>query len=311
MTIRRIISITLSLFLMSAAVELVSITEAHARVGGGRSVGRPSGFNRRAAPPPAQQNRPAANPNNNNPQQPPQSPPAPPSRGNFMRGLAGSIAGGFLGSMLFSSLGHAAGFGSHGGIGFLEIMLFAAVAFFAFRWLRSRQQVPAYNSARTGTDYGSDFSRNTDDTRKYFQAESSTPDAFTGAVISKDQASDIFFKIQGAWTRRDLSSVKNLVGQDMYTTLDRDVSDLKQLGHMNRLENISVRNVEVVDSRTESGCDYTDVRFSANLLDYTVDEKSNKVVKGDDTSPVMFEEVWSFAKTPAGSTWQLVGIEQA
>lgn len=310
MTTCRFIRIIFSLFLTSALVGVVSITEAHARVGGGRSVGRPSGFNRRSAPPPAQQNRPANDQNYGNPQQP-QNPPGAPARGNFMRGLAGGLAGGLLGSMLFSSLGQAAGFNGHGGIGFLEIILFAAIAFFAFRWFRNRQLVPAYTSARACAGYGSDVSPSGNDHLRQLPTDSSPSSVLGTAVIDKDQASDIFFKIQGAWTRRDLTSVKGLLGQEMYSTLDRDVADLKQQGHINRLENISVRNVEVVDSRTESGCDYAAVRFSANLLDYTVDERSNEVLKGNDTSPVVFEEVWSFAKMPVSSTWQLVGIEQS
>ncbi|MCX6109577.1 MAG: TIM44-like domain-containing protein [Proteobacteria bacterium] len=63
-------------------------------------------------------------------------------------------------------------------------------------------------------------------------------------------------------------------------------------------------------SLQEGGDEYSTVRFSANLLDYTVDERTEQGVDGSDSSPVKFEEDWTFAKPARGDAWQLVGIQQ-
>jgi len=49
--------------------------------------------------------------------------------------------------------------------------------------------------------------------------------------------------------------------------------------------------------------------FTPNLLDYTIDERSNAVVSGSMTESVKFAEEWTWAR-PAGTlNWKLEGIE--
>lgn len=284
------------LFLLGATFEITGGTRAEARVGGGRSSGRASGFGSRRAAPPASQ------PYNRNAN--PMGQPAASPGGGFMRGLAGGIAGGFLGSMLFGSLGHAAGGGGGGGgIGFLEILLMAGLAYFGFRWWKNRQQVATANSAPF--DYAA-YDRNKDQSFSQVGGGSAT----ASPAIDTDEASDIFFKIQGAWTRRDLTSVRGLLGGEMPTLLNQDLDELKRNQRINRLENISVRGVDFTETWQESGVDYTTARFTANLLDYTVDEKTAQVLEGSDSVPVKFEEDWTFAKDRNSANWQLVGIQQ-
>jgi predicted lipid-binding transport protein (Tim44 family) len=55
--------------------------------------------------------------------------------------------------------------------------------------------------------------------------------------------------------------------------------------------------------------EYINVLFTANLLDYTVEESSGKVVKGDSTDPVKFEEIWTFARPVNSTLWKLEGIK--
>ncbi len=293
-----------SLFFASFVVLITGLLlseDAQARAGRGRSMGRPSSFNsRRSAPPPSQK----AQPNN---QDGMRNQPPNPNGGGFMRGIAGGLAGGFLGSMLFSSIGHGAGFGGGqgGGIGLIEIILLGGLAYVGFRWWKNRQQL---SYASQNGDYGNS-------NRSHINAEASPSQrlqikAFDDVEITPDVASDIFFKIQGAWTRRDLSSVQKLVGSEIEKFLREDLQDLKAKRQINRLENIAVRGAEIADSWVEDGSSYSDVRFTANLLDYTVEEESGRVIEGSDSEPVKFEEIWTFAATQGTSNWQVVGIQQ-
>jgi predicted lipid-binding transport protein (Tim44 family) len=291
--LRAFLIVLAAVFTVSFALPSV---DAEARAGRGRSMGRSFGSRQTPPPPPPQQQSTAYN-QNAYPQQQPQMG----NRGGFMRGIAGGLAGGFLGSMLFSSLGHASGFGGgHGGIGFLEIMLFAGLAYFGFRWWKNRQAHPAYAMARGNTST-SQFAPPLN--VGGFRAP--TPEG-----IAADAASDIFFKIQGAWTRRDLSRVQDLLGADVRDSLSQDIADLKAAGRINRLENITVRNAEVLGAWSEGGLELSSVRFTANVLDYTVDEATGRVLEGSDDQPVKFEEEWTFAKREGASAWQLVGIQQ-
>jgi len=310
----RISSLVRALMLIlfaSVALEMAA-TDSFARAGGGRrSMGRSAPSRQYSSPAP--QNRPGQAP-------PPNYAQPQPRGGGFMRGLAGGVAGGFLGSMLFSSMGHAAGgMGGGvggGGIGLIEIILIAGLAYLAFRWWKSRQMklgtaagANGHGTSAFSTPYGA---------QGYSSPESNYAPAQpmansyidSGTSIQADEASDLFFKVQGAWTRRDLSSVNEILGPEIYQELARDVADLKAKRQINRLENISVRKVDVLDRWNDQGSEYAKIRFTANLLDYTVDEQSGATVEGSTTTPVKFEEDWTFCRQTAYAAWQLVGIEQ-
>jgi len=300
------------------ALQFLSVQTAEARVGGGRSVGRSfggsSGGFRRSPPPPSSSgynnnyNNQARYGNNN------AIPPAA-SGGGFFRSVAGGMAGGFLGSMLFSSLGHSGGMGyggggmgyggagGGGGIGFFEILLFAGLGFIAYRWWRNKQQQEAYSPP---------YEMPTQAQRAYeqdhFHAQSYPSLAVQG--IATEDATDLFFKIQGAWTRRNMSLVSAQLGPELKDILSKDAEELQRGQKINRLENITIRKSEVLNSWEESDGIYSTVNFSANLLDYTVDEKTGAVVSGSDANPVKFEENWTFFKSAREYQWKLVGIDQ-
>jgi predicted lipid-binding transport protein (Tim44 family) len=72
-----------------------------------------------------------------------------------------------------------------------------------------------------------------------------------------------------------------------------------------------LRDSEITEVWTESGEDFITVRLHANLLDFTVDEKSGKVVNGSDSDPVEFEEFWTFSRPVGPNGWKLTAVQQA
>jgi predicted lipid-binding transport protein (Tim44 family) len=79
---------------------------------------------------------------------------------------------------------------------------------------------------------------------------------------------------------------------------------------VNRLENIAVRSTEVTEAWQENGQDFMTVRFLASLLDYTVEEGSNRVLEGSNTTPVKFEEYWTLTRPVGPNPWKLSAIQQ-
>jgi predicted lipid-binding transport protein (Tim44 family) len=287
--------------------------DAEARAGGKRSFGQrsqPTAQPRSPNPPPAQQQvQPAS------------------SRGSFMKGLAGGLAGGLIGSMLFSSMAQGAGWGgAGGGIGLFDIILIAGLLYLAYRFWKSRQNQnrPAFaggapsmgysppmdaasaTMARSSANYGSSSS----DVGYFGQGSSASPYMTLGPRLDRETVEDIFFRVQGAWTRRDLAPLQDYVERDVARVLDADLQDLKDRREINRLENISVRNIEFSEPWYEGDRELVRVRFTASLLDYTVDESTGALKSGSNTEPVKFDEYWMFAKSQGRSSWQLAGIEQ-
>ena len=235
-------------------------------------------------------------------------------------------------SMLFRGLGFAGtGNGFGGGIGLFEILLGAALLFGVYWYFKSRRRVAlARNESNAGTQYcygsptydsyaagpsqmpGTEVpvaSSQRSDVDLGLQHIRQMDPTFDEAVF-RETSSDIFFKIQAGWANRDLEPVKGLLTSEVFSTLKTDADELRREKRVNRLDNIAVRSVDLVEVWQETGSDYVTVKFLANLLDYTVDESTGQVISGSKTDPVKFEEYWTFTRPVGNHPWKLSAIQQ-
>ncbi|MDD5169966.1 MAG: Tim44 domain-containing protein [Syntrophales bacterium] len=293
--------------------------DAYARAGGGRSSGSRGSHSSYspARPAPSQSlNAPTRSMPTPVPQPAPQS-------GGFWRTFAGGMAGGLLGSMLFSSLGfgHGGGFGGGGGIGFMDIIILGALLYFVY-WFFKRRKA-SKDAEATGAYYQSTGTQPAQPEAYSPAYEAPNPEVEKVKGIGyirqmdpsfdenrfADLCMDIFFKIQGAWGNREMSSVRNILTEEMFGILQSDAEKMKQERKTNKLENIAVRSVDISEAWQENGKDFITVKFLANLLDYTVTD-SGEIVSGSKTDPVKFEEYWTFVRPVGNNPWQLSGIDQ-
>jgi predicted lipid-binding transport protein (Tim44 family) len=224
--------------------------------------------------------------------------------------------------MLFRSLGFAGGTGGFGGgIGLIEILLFAALLLGVFWFIKRRRQEAAaqsyYQAAaepvettypNAGSPYGQAVSADQDLERGIGHIRQM--DSSFDEKAFRDQCMDLFFKVQGAWANRDMSGVKNHLTEEMFGLLQGDADKLRAGKKINRLDNIAVRSVDIVEAWQESGQDFITVRFYANLLDYVEDETTGKIVSGSKTDPVKFDEFWTFTRPVGKAAWKLSDIQQ-
>lgn len=305
--------------LWSSQIILESFAEA--RAGGGRSGGSRGS---RSYQSPARQSPPAT------PVQPQrdamqQTAPMAPQAGGLMRGLGTAVLGGFLGSMLFSGLAHATGFGGFGGSGFgmIEMLLLAGIGFFLFRMFKNRTAMagagggsmqyqgntyqPPINTGATG--YQAPVSQTAQapvDYRSITMMDGGfNPDQFLKS------AQDIFFKVQGAWNKQDANALRNWVGGELMQNWQQELNDQRARGQQNKMENIALRESDITEAWTENGEDYITVHWLANLLDYTVDTKTGAVVNGSNSEPIQFEEYWTFSRPVGPNAWKLSAVNQA
>jgi len=313
-------------------------TAAWARAGGGRSSGS-RGSRSMSAPKPYTAPRPSQPSSTYTPTRPATPPPgaaATPgasASGGFWRSLGGGLLGGLAGGLLFHSLfggpsaqgGAATGSGG-GGIGLMDILLLAGIAFLIYWYIKKKrreaeatagyyqasgpvelpsqpQYAPVYDLPRAAAPEADQ------DLEQGLANISQFDPAFNEAKF-QETAMDIFFKIQGAWANRDMGTVRKLLTDEMYRIFQQDVDQLKAQKLINRLENIAVRSVDITEAWQESGADFLTVRILASLLDYNVDEITGQVVEGSKTEPVKFEEYWTFSRPVGNNPWQLSAINQ-
>lgn len=256
------------------------------------------------------------------PSKAPASTPAPPAGGgSFSRGLMGGLLGGAIGGMLFGSM-----FGAGGsGMGILPLLLLGGLAFFLYRkFAKARQednnnatsQYSAPSSPLSGAFGGS-------------TAPPPVPPVIGGNLLADginqirehdrgfdvahftEVASDVFFQVEAGWMRRDLESYRHLLGGQLAGEYEDHLAELKAQGHINKLESIAVREAAIVQAGSDGREDFVTVLFSANLLDYTVDDKSGELISGSMTTPVKFREEWTWSRSVGTQNWKLEGIKES
>ena len=294
--------------------------DAWARAGGGSSSGSRGSRSYSSPASPSSPSRPSTPPSSF--QQPT------PQRSGWGAGLGGMVGGlvlgGLLGSLLFGGgLGNMMG----GGIGLLEIAIVGALLYFGFAYMRRRQAATAgpagyadpssaptswrpEPTSRSAAVLNAPAAGATDSDLARGIAHIRQMDPGFDLARFGETASDVFFRLQGAWMTRDMGGVRASLTEEMSRTLQSQCDRLRAERRVNRLENIAVRSVEVTETWQEEGHDFVTVRFLANLLDYTTDESGTQLVEGSRTEPVKFEEFWTFTRPVGPGAWRLSAIQQ-
>lgn len=224
-------------------------------------------------------------------------------KSGFGRGLAGGLLGGALGGMLFGSM-----FGMGGnGMGILPILILAGLGYFFFRRMGNLSQGARGQQSFGGTAPGMSPPSSHDPLADGLAMIRQNDPGFDDQHFL-EVASDVFFKVQAGWMRRDLSSYSHLLGSQLAGEYEKHFADMTSRGQINKLESISIRQVTPVAAGSEGGEDFVTVLFTANLLDYTVDDRSGDLLEGSMTEPVKFAEEWTWARPTGSEDWRLEGI---
>ncbi len=242
--------------------------------------------------------------------------------GSFSRGLAGGLLGGALGGMLFGSM-----FGGHGGgPGILPLLILGGIAYFLYKKFSNRppgggnQGGSMSPLSGLGDMFGSSMSGSSGPPPppppsgpfgliETGLADIRRTDPGFDPKYFTEIASDVFFQVQAGWMRRDLQSYRHLLGEQLAREYEVRFAEMHAKGQINKLESIAVRKIEVVDAGSDGREDFATVLFTANLLDYTVDDKTGNLIEGSMTIPVKFEEEWTWARPTGTMNWKLEGIK--
>lgn len=238
-----------------------------------------------------------------------------------MRGMAGGLMGGAIGSMLFGSLANAgAGAGIAGsGIGIFQILVLGGTGYFVYARF-FKKKAPGY------APYQPQEGSRTDAFTDPANSDYLSPPPSAGGTVAhgiamirrsepdfdpahfKEVAQDVFFQVQAGWMRRDIKSYQHLLERRLAQEYEEQFAEMRSQGHINKLENIAVRSVDLVDAGVDGNEEFVALRFKANLLDYTIDENSGVVLEGSMSTPIKFVEKWTWSRPLGETNWKLAGV---
>jgi predicted lipid-binding transport protein (Tim44 family) len=236
-------------------------------------------------------------------------------RNPFLTGMLGGLLGAGLFGMLFGgAFGGLSGLAGAFGL-MLQLALIAGLAYLAFRIWRSMRQ-PATATAAGPAGYA----RNVSPLGGFGgfggagggaapAAKPADPVEIPIAAGDYDAWSALLVGVQDAWSRGDLTRMRQYVTPEMLGYFSEELSDLASRGLENKVENVELLKGDVVEAWAEGDREYVTARLTWRALDYTVRLGGAEVVEGSRSAPGEATEVWTFVRARGGN-WLLSAIQQ-
>lgn len=120
---------------------------------------------------------------------------------------------------------------------------------------------------------------------------------------------EIFFKVQIAWMERDQSIAKEWMSEKLFEKHKKQTDQMVAEHRKNILKKMKLLGAKVVEARDFPGGDKDSmwVYIEGSMVDYTVDDRTNRWAGGGRLRPVKFEELWKLVRAPHG--WVLDEIK--
>ena len=119
----------------------------------------------------------------------------------------------------------------------------------------------------------------------------------------------VFFWLQDAWSRQDLSADKEYLTMTLSNKYRADLQGMKARGERNVIKEpvLNTGDIEFIHSHLDELTQHYMVMISASLIDYTVDT-SGRQISGDNTHRLYYTEFWEFVWQD--DRWLLANIYQ-
>jgi predicted lipid-binding transport protein (Tim44 family) len=226
----------------------------------------------------------------------------------FLTGLAG----GFIGSMLFSHMGYAADATSGGsGLGMvLQLLIIGLLIYFAVRLFRSYRG----RALSRGMAGGAPFSvpRSAGAAAAPVQRDRGRDIGLADADLNSFQ--QIHAVVQEAWSASDLGRLRRVMTPEMLSYFSEELTKNASQGTQNIVSGVELVKGDLSESWEEGDLQYATAYMRWRALDFVArlgrsPGDPDYIVRGDPRTPVEAEEVWTFVRRPGGD-WLLSAIQQ-
>ncbi|MFY4728464.1 TIM44-like domain-containing protein [Nitrospira sp. BLG_2] len=241
-------------------------------------------------------------------------------RNPLLAGIAGGLAGTWIGHMLFGATetsakttdvepGAASNSASNSVGLILLLMLIGAGGLYYFK--KGRQSpAPVFTGLSRGSaGRGSllDISSNSTD-------RPTTDTAYTVTTEDKAAFQQLLTEIQSAWSAQDIAALRRLLTPEMLSYFSTALAEDNSRGVQNHVEGVELLKGDVREAWTEDNKDYATVDLRWSARDYTVSTtiprgESGYLIEGSEETATESHEIWTFMRVRDGR-WLLSAIQQ-
>ncbi len=92
---------------------------------------------------------------------------------------------------------------------------------------------------------------------------------------------EVFIKLQEAWTKRDWKTVRVFESEQLYNTHEAQLRRYGEQGRINVIDRINIAKSYICDYQDDGKTERVNIYFEVQMIDYIMDEKTNKVLNGN------------------------------
>ena len=118
---------------------------------------------------------------------------------------------------------------------------------------------------------------------------------------------NVFIDIENAWCKRDLTSVRPVMHQNLYNTTEKQVQAKIDQGVVYHYESIAIDTAYLTSYVKDAQFEYLTTYLSARMIDYQVDEKTGNIIRGDKTTRWAMRYKMKFVRTAGVKTKEETG----
>lgn len=113
----------------------------------------------------------------------------------------------------------------------------------------------------------------------------------------KNKAFNIYKDIQEAWMNFDTDKIRKLTTDEIYNMYSSQLETLKLKNQKNIMKNIEYVDAKIIDITNVNGVIAINVYLRVKVLDYVINVKTNKTVRGRDNARLDIEYNLTFVKS--------------
>ncbi len=131
-------------------------------------------------------------------------------------------------------------------------------------------------------------------------------DEITAAIQKNDQSfskdkfiawtKEVFIAMQMAWTARDWSKIRPFEKEELFRQHEMQLQEYINLGRINVMERINVNQAWMVNYERDSQYETLTVYMQTRMVDYIIDEKTKKVLKGNPNQDCFMNYLLTFMR---------------
>lgn len=118
---------------------------------------------------------------------------------------------------------------------------------------------------------------------------------FSEAEFCSD-ISNMYVQFQNAWQNKNIEELRPYLTDEFYARMDRQLDNYRRNHQTNMVERIAVLGVAISGWKQQKNQDVIVARVRTRIVDYVIDDNTNKIVRGSSTAEKFMEYEWTLSR---------------